>query len=742
MNTSGQNSHRTECRTVSRAVTRLISAVAVVAAMCAAAGEAHAALATYQFGSGPITFGMALPQGAATGVQIGSLPTQADVKTRWPDGSIRFAVVSAEIPTQGTYELNAAAPAQGAFSPAWPSITLDLVINNVTWTASPGAFTTADLWLSGPVVREARVKVAPQNAGTSHPLLEVIFDIRSYAGGAHRVDVTVQNVRDSVSMDKVPVSSVALRVNGGAIWTHGAVTSYSMTRWRHVEWVGGREAAIVPDFEPMFQAGVLPRFLSSVANKTYDLSGPNYGLMGGPPPGGYPAIAYGEMNPDMAAGGGRAEIGPIDWWEAVYLVHRTANQRATVLRNADLTGAWSNHLAKPDGTTIRLGDAGYDPAYWWWDTRAAGNNRPLAPINAAGNFRGAREGLSPDTDTGAANVASRYNEEHVPAPMFVAYVISGDRYYVDQAKYWSTRAILQSAPMWLESDPVNFPGWKRGRNGATGNERILDFSGMTREFGWPLRLLGVTSWMIPDADSDKGYFLETVQNNLNHVGSYLDTWVRLGYGGAIGAIGGAESGNGWGWRRNGQETGRYTSQWRLAYTTYTVDWCTRQGLWSISASVDEFVNRVVRLDVAMNLQNPAFLSGQSGLSYNYYPVFNTMASGRFDRWFNTFAEVKSFNETYQYTDGAPGNPNWNPRAPAVGYYNVDHHLMLQIGVRKGVANAQAAADRLAQVPGHAGDLNHRAGFALVFSAADAGGATSPPLTGTPPARPNNVRLIP
>ena len=53
-------------------------------------------LATYQLGRGWATFGLALPQGAARGaVAVGTLPTQTDVKTRWPDGSIRFAVVTA-----------------------------------------------------------------------------------------------------------------------------------------------------------------------------------------------------------------------------------------------------------------------------------------------------------------------------------------------------------------------------------------------------------------------------------------------------------------------------------------------------------------------------------------------------------------------------------------------------------------------------------------------------------------------
>jgi hypothetical protein len=224
------------------------------------------------------------------------------------------------------------------------------------------------------------------------------------------------------------------------------------------------------------------------------------------------------------------------------------------------------------------------------------------------------------------------------------------------------------------------------------------------------------------------------------VGAYLDTWVRLGYGGAMGAIGGVESSSGWSLSRNGQLTGRYSSTWRIGFTAYSVDWCTRQGLWAISPSIDAFVNRVVNLAIAMNVQNPDFLNGKSGLSHPYYPAFNTMSNGRFDRWFNTFAEVKSYNETYQYTDGGPGNPaGWNPNEAETGYYNVDHHMALQIGIRKGLPNAQVAADRLAQVAGHAGDLNYRSGFAITFS--PGGGSSQPPLSGSPPARPTNVRIV-
>ena len=63
-------------------------------------------VAMYGFTQGWTTFGLALPKGAATtGVKVGTLQTQTDAKTRWPDGTIRFAVVTARIGSAGNYAI-------------------------------------------------------------------------------------------------------------------------------------------------------------------------------------------------------------------------------------------------------------------------------------------------------------------------------------------------------------------------------------------------------------------------------------------------------------------------------------------------------------------------------------------------------------------------------------------------------------------------------------------------------------
>ena len=83
----------------------LVLLVALALHVCAATRvEAQAGqVGTVGLTPGWATFGQALPQGAATGgLQVGRLATQTDVKNRWPDGSIRFAIVTVKATTAGT----------------------------------------------------------------------------------------------------------------------------------------------------------------------------------------------------------------------------------------------------------------------------------------------------------------------------------------------------------------------------------------------------------------------------------------------------------------------------------------------------------------------------------------------------------------------------------------------------------------------------------------------------------------
>src|SRR3954468_9012175 len=71
------------------------------------AAQAGSAFGTVGLTAGWATFGEAVPQGTAFGgLQVGTLPTQTDIKTRWPDGSIRFAVVTVNSPASASYAIS------------------------------------------------------------------------------------------------------------------------------------------------------------------------------------------------------------------------------------------------------------------------------------------------------------------------------------------------------------------------------------------------------------------------------------------------------------------------------------------------------------------------------------------------------------------------------------------------------------------------------------------------------------
>jgi len=112
-----------------RFMRKLVLTSAVVLFVLASRSNAAAQIASDTLTSGWATFGQAVPQGAASsGLQVGSLLTQTDVKTRWPDGSIRFAVVSVNVPAAGNYPITAAPIAGGAFTPALPTSSVALTI--------------------------------------------------------------------------------------------------------------------------------------------------------------------------------------------------------------------------------------------------------------------------------------------------------------------------------------------------------------------------------------------------------------------------------------------------------------------------------------------------------------------------------------------------------------------------------------------------------------------------------------
>lgn len=655
-----------------------------------------ATLATYTLGVGWATCVLVLPQGQAVGgLQIGALPTQTDVRNRWPDGSIKLAVITAKVLIAGAYAITAsAAPLSGQPTPTPIAATVRLTIAGVTYDA-PLPAPTANLGLDGPLVREWRALVTPG----AHPTLQVVYDVRSYHGGGHRIDVCVQNVRDVVAMDK-GVYDLTLTVNGQIIHTRTGFTHYSFERVRHyVGAVDGLvESSVLPDFEPFYRAGVLPRYLSTVNNASYNTSGSAW-LPGG----------FGNMQPSMVQGGGRPDIAPFPWWQAQYLVHKSASQRAATLKNGDNSGSWSLHITKPDGVSLvkvtEVPGYWFDPAHRYGNT--GGANGPMVPRRPDTWMRGIRMGGPTYSD-----VDAKTDAEHVPSLTYLPYLMTGDRYYLDQCKLWGAWALLQAAPGGpYVPEPKFLPQYDRGRKGTKG---LMWVSGMGREFGWPLRLVVQAAIVAPDADPDRAYFLQLAQSNITAVSEYM-------------ALTPVSSGpvvvQNWGlptplvgWEGNSTpdgstvpSTGKVISVWRLSYTAWVLHFADAQRLWTLGRA-SEFIERVITIQSGLIL-NVADVQGKMP----YYPAVARVTNNGntltfMPDWTALYADNKG-TSGYVFSPGSPAGWWAYPAAPT-GYYNTEAWVLLTMGLARGLPNAQSAYDWVRTYPGSLGDINSRSGFAL------------------------------
>ena len=233
-------------------------------------------LATVVLTPGWATFGQTLPQGAASeALQVGSLRTQTDVKTRWPDGSIRFVVVTAKVETAGSFPIRAAAvpKERGKRMTLAVEVRFAAVGSQPENAAAllPAAAKPESLWLAGPLVTEARWSVVPSDSrGEKLSGLRVVFDERTYFDGARRLAVTVENSDDTPENQPRQLSLQIVRANQPGdspievIWKRDNIEMASGTRFvRRFRW-NLNEATVTPDFEPAFRSGTLLRFAADI----------------------------------------------------------------------------------------------------------------------------------------------------------------------------------------------------------------------------------------------------------------------------------------------------------------------------------------------------------------------------------------------------------------------------------------------------------------------------------------------
>jgi len=646
---------------------------------------AHAqTIGTIGLTPGWATFGQAVPQGAApSGLQVGSLLTQTDVKTRWPDGSIRFAVVTVNALAAGNYAIAAAPIASGAFTPAVPAASVALSIGTATYTATLPAVASTDVWLSGPLAYEGRTVIAPISSadGSAHPFLRVIFDTRVYGNGSGRVDVTVENVLDKTGATTVTYNATAT-VNGQVVFTKASVQHYYLTRWRKMFTFGPTPAsAITPDIAPFNAANALPPYLSLIVN-----------LVSSPTGAAYDILQAGALDTNMPDHSGRPEIAPYPDWTARYLVYKNQTQRAFVLANGDLSGSWPVHVREAENSLKsgvgpeRLVSLDQRPTLWY-DARAKGSGydyvhgTPLPIVEYGSTTPG--PGQSPLIPDNA----------HQPSIAYVPYLLTGDRYYAEEMAFWANYGMIRT-----------YNG-----DGVRGSQGILAYN-ETRGYGWSLRNIVDAAAYYPGS-AVRTYLTQKVTNNLTWLDNYANAQSATANPFRILWIGKRPDGN------------QYIALWEQNYLAYAIDHGYKQGFSGGLAHRDA----IAKFQLALFNNDPAYPKAQAA---PFIVGIGVPPSGSLT--YTDWSRFTFYTTPAQIWAATQGNER-----PFAGYYGPEARLNLMIGVEAGWSGAQAAYDYLWPFLGSTNvycatfgpdkpDLACRAGWALALPS-----TTQPP----PPTAP-------
>lgn len=442
-----------------------------------------AEMPTVHLTPGWATFGQALPRGAAfDGLEVGGLSTQTDVKTRWSDGSIRFAVVSAQVGAEGDYTLAATADGPGSFTQATPSITALFQKDGEWYYAYMPNLAWEDRWLDGPLVQEGRMAASVHHwpSDTEYPHLRVVFDLRTYADGQERLDFTVENTLDAPG-GCLERYDFLLFDEDRVVYSRENIEHPYLTRWRQTVDLGLQASSVTSDFEPAIAAGAVPRYMNLVTDDRPWAGGPDFDILG-----------PGSLSRDMEAHGGRPEVAPYPDWAARFLVHGRAEQRDFVLRHGDLAGSWPVHVRELDGQMVSID---LRPNYWL-DPRAPEGDRPAGNLWDRNLYDWSTgRGMTPDN-------------AHQPSLAYIPYLTTGDRYYADEMAFWANYVLLST---WQDV-------FYNARNGSAG---ILE-SNQIRGIGWGLRNITDAAAYLPDSDPMKAHFTQKVMNNLAWLDNYAN----------------------------------------------------------------------------------------------------------------------------------------------------------------------------------------------------------------------------
>ena len=512
-------------RTMLLGLTALAGSVATLAPGHAWAAEAAPPLRntlTLRDASGsgakdyPLRIGRPFVQGEIPGMPqavIGGarLPTQANVMTRWPDGSVQHAVLSFVVPqikSGGSVTVEfvnqpAADPAPlGAAQMLDAAFDFDAVIDiaqgSETRSASARAMLQAGdftAWCQGPIAQT--VVIGDHSAARKYDIgFDDLRSIRplfhaTFWPGLRKVQVRV--IGENANTETLQDVKYALSLKGGAakraeMFRQDSVPHYAATRWTRTFWLGGApnpNIDIDHNLRYLAATRAFPNFDTSLKVPPSTVAS-LYANWQKAPKGLYDGGGWTKYMPTT---GGRDDIGPYPGHVAIWLFTGDRRMFEIVSGMADLAGAWP--IAVREGNPAKTFDAAGKvpglgrplsvfarPSLWLFDERDAA--KPADRIA----LRGDRilTDTSPRTNGGWVEDGA-----HGPDPFSALYTLTGDLFALEQMQFSAA------------SDALKYdPGYK----GIPASGIFFD---QVRGCAWVIRNRVHAAFLSPDAMAEKPY---------------------------------------------------------------------------------------------------------------------------------------------------------------------------------------------------------------------------------------------
>ncbi len=450
----------------------------------------------------------ALPRGRSLVARLGGpvRPVQADVKTRYPDGSARFAVLTLRMPAlaSATARVGMLARAPVGAAVAAPldlvaalthhRLSLRFAFRHADGTTTRGTIRplpaliallktgNASFWRRGPLVSEARIIVPVVRA------FRLVFDISADAAGGFGVDITFAN---DIAMGRRGTTlryGVAIAIGGKILAHEDRITQYQYQDWR----IALGTAHIVPG-QIIHDIAYLE---STGAVATYDLK---HGIAASllareartmAAPGWSRPLAADGVSQYMPATGGRDDIGPTTMANAAWLISQSVTAARYALGQADAAAAIPWHFYYPkSGEFLTTADI---PNIW---------TEPGAHINGVTVLTQLARpvgGWTPDIS-------------HQPDLSFIPYLLTGRRADLDELNAQATWTITGFWPSAMARN--NGAGWV-----VQGNQ--------VRGSAWALREIVEAAFANPDGSTMKRYFAKIAASNFHYLLDHIPTWTK------------------------------------------------------------------------------------------------------------------------------------------------------------------------------------------------------------------------